>query len=601
MTSRADTRAPPFYRFFRGLIRDERGQSETIGVVLLIGITVFGTIGLVAFGSTAISDTEQFMETESAGHTMAQMDSQASEVALGESNSQVVELPRADGAGQSQVVEDGWIKLEVVDDATGELVENGDPVFNESLGAVVYESGDGSVAYQGGGVWKQSGGQTEMVSPPEFHYRGNSLTLPIVQVDGDEELVGEATIRKGNNTELKYPNEDFGNPFADGNHTIDVTIQSTYYEAWYDFFETRTDGMPSMDHENQTVTLSLVAEAERETVEAGVGATDAGEEIRFAGGGPNPTFSDSYDSSEGPYADTNGKNGTIMAAGPVTVTGNAEIHGDIRSGDEVDAPGGGGGNGGGGPPGGGPPGGGGGGAGEVTGDIYEFVDDIPSPSPVDEYLNNTVHRVEADNDNDPDDIDGGELDFTSQNEITLDDGEYHLDRLHVPAGNTLTLDPTNGNVTIGVNEYVDVDGTIHVEGNDEYRAEIFIAGEDTVGDGHHLRIDGGEVTVEDDKAPRMWMYGTRHFDAELNDATYQGVIYAPSGTDTTSKVDAHSGAGNPNSVYGGVVVGAVDFGPGSSFHFDEAVKGEDAVPPDTTVVIVNYLHVTLNEIVIENR
>ena len=595
MTSRAGTRVPPSYRFFRDLITDERGQSETIGVVLLIGITVAGTIGLVTFGSTAITDTEQFMETESAEHTMAQMDSQASEVALGESDSQTVELPRADGAGQSEVVEDGWVKLEVLNDSTGEPVEGGDPVFNESLGAVVYESSDGTVAYQGGGVWEQSGGQTEMVSPPEFHYRGNSLTLPIVQVDGDEELVGDATIRKGNDTELKYPNEDFGNPFADGNHTIEVTIQSTYYEAWYGFFETRTDGMPSMDHENGTVTLSLVAEADRQTVEAGVGATDAGEEIRFAGGGPNPTFSDSYDSSEGLYADTNGENGTIMAAGPVTVTGNAEIHGDIRSADEVDAPGGGGG-GGGGP--GGPPGGGGGGAGEVTGDIYEFVDDLEQPSPVDEYLNDTVNRVEGST---HPDIQNGELDFTGQSEITLDDGEYHLDRLHVPAGDTLTLNPTDGNVTIGVNEYADIDGTIHVEGDDEHRAEIFLAGDSTVGDGHHLRIHGGEVTVEDDKAPRMWMYGTRHFEADFNDATYQGVIYAPSGTDTTSELDAHSGAGNPNSVYGGVVTGTVDFGPGSAFHYDEALEGESAVPPDTTVVIVNYLHVTLNEIVVENR
>ena len=598
MTNRGDTHAPPLYRFFRDLFTDERGQSEVLGVVLLIGITVIGTVGLVAFGSTAISDTERFVDSQSASHTMGQMSSQTSEVALGDSESQTVELPRGDGAGQSQVVDDGWIKMELVNQTTEETDE---VLLNESLGAVVYENDGESVAYQGGGVWKKSGNSSEVVSPPEFHYRGNTLTVPVIQVDGDEHLTGDATVRD-NGSEQLLPNEDHTNPFVDGNQRIDVTIQSEYYDAWHDYFDTRADGIPSVDHDNKTVTLSLVAETEEQTVDAGMGATDAGENLVFEGMGADPV-ADSYNSSVKPYDEHDydeRDNGKIIAAGDVEGNPSAEIRGDVIAGGEVRGAGGGGGGGGGGGPG-NNPGGGGGGGGQgpvVTGEIHENAD-IDAESPVDQYINSTNIRIAGDNDNDPNVITADdELDFDTHDEIRLDAGDYYLENLIVPSGNTLLLEPSGENVTIAVNGFVDVGGEIRVEGG-EGRAEIFVQGEETTG-GDHLYVNG-EITVEGQEAPRMWLYGPRYFSGTLDDnAMYQGVIYAPSGMGTTSKLNADGSQGNPSRVYGGVVTGTATFHTGAMFHYDEALEGEQAVPPDATVIVVNHIHVTLNEIEFED-
>jgi hypothetical protein len=270
-----------------------RGQA-TIGYAIVIGIALIGTVTVVALGATALTDIQTSSGTGAAEQVMTQFDSRTSQVALGDSESQTVSVGEAEGsydvdpdAGYVRVVHANFTGAE---DFDGNKISDGpnddDQVLYEStLGTVHYRRGDTTVAYQSGGVWKKTGdGQGTMVSPPEFHYRGSTLTFPVVRVNqngggvqGGSGSVDLRTTLSDESTDI-YPTRADGYPSVDGdsdgfdddgngnpygvdgdtdddtdgdggyydnpasNGTVVVYIQSEYYQAWASYFEDRTDG-----------------------------------------------------------------------------------------------------------------------------------------------------------------------------------------------------------------------------------------------------------------------------------------------------------------------------------------------------------------------
>jgi len=235
---------------------DRRSVSAPLGVVLLLGIVVMGMAVVVTVGATALDDTRDQMDVDRAEKILTQFDSKSAMVALGETNSQSVALARGDGAKFSLREGAGWMNVTVTDPANGTV----DEVLNLTLGSMVYENGRTALAYQGGGVWRSTDGGTSMVSPPEFHFRDATLTLPVISVAGDETLDGQATVRKRASTGIRYPNASanprFENPLTDG--VVNVTVHSEYYRAWGEYFATRTDGNVSYDDDRQTATAQLI-------------------------------------------------------------------------------------------------------------------------------------------------------------------------------------------------------------------------------------------------------------------------------------------------------------------------------------------------------
>ncbi|MFB9806522.1 hypothetical protein ACFFQF_15195 [Haladaptatus pallidirubidus] len=157
-----------------------RAQTETLGVVLLLMITLAGTGLIVALGSSVLDDSKRAAELDSAEHAMTQLDSKASLVGIGETDIQRVNLGVGNDGQPLTRTQDGWMRVEV-DPDDGAAVE----VMNQTLGAVVYRNDQTTIAYQGGGVWRRTGEGSTMVSPPEFHYRETTLTLPLIIVGGD--------------------------------------------------------------------------------------------------------------------------------------------------------------------------------------------------------------------------------------------------------------------------------------------------------------------------------------------------------------------------------------------------------------------------------
>lgn len=244
----------------------ERGQSETLGVILILAITVAGTGLILGFGDAALEDTRSSTETQQAELAMTVFDSRAAKVALGDSDVQTVDFGGTTGTLEPEPGE-GQITITHIEyDGSNDEV-----LYQNSLGSLIYKNDDTKLVYQGGGVWRQdANGGISMVSPPEFHYRGSTLTLPLVRVSGSGGASGSSAVRVKSGGDLKhvYPdaskhydgdteNPAYVNPSEDGR--VEIAVKSEYYEGWADYFRERTSANVMVDHGNEKVTVELIS------------------------------------------------------------------------------------------------------------------------------------------------------------------------------------------------------------------------------------------------------------------------------------------------------------------------------------------------------
>ncbi|EJN60264.1 DUF7289 family protein [Halogranum rubrum] len=257
--------SPRIYNFSR----ERSGQSEPLAVILLLGLVITGTTIVVGLGSQALDETRSQSDLERVEQTMTLFDSKAATVALGDADVKTLSLGKSAGGF---TVDESAGRITIVHlnyDGSGSKTQ----LYQDEFGAVVYESDGTSIAYQGGGVWtKDRSSGSRMVSPPEFHYRDGTLTLPIIHTEGSggvggggrveitESVRGAAVYPDRSQT---YPgsSETYSNPVSDG--FVMVKVQSEYYQAWADFFEERTEGKVNSYAGNETATVALISLGQR--------------------------------------------------------------------------------------------------------------------------------------------------------------------------------------------------------------------------------------------------------------------------------------------------------------------------------------------------
>jgi flagellin-like protein len=236
-----------------------RGQTEVVGTVLLLAVTVIGVGAVVTAAGGALDSAQDRAAVQRAEQSMSLFDARSALVALGRTDSHSVSLARS-GGGADRVDDDAGRMVVIREDADGAQI--GDPVVNTTLGAVVYEHGDTEVAYQGGGVWRSTGAGAEMVSPPEFNYRGATLTLPLIRVTGGADAAAGGptalvTRNEAASNRSVFPGEGRTNPLQDG--TVTVAVESDYVRGWASFFRSRTSGNVTVFPDRDRVELELVA------------------------------------------------------------------------------------------------------------------------------------------------------------------------------------------------------------------------------------------------------------------------------------------------------------------------------------------------------
>lgn len=597
MSSSADSKLWP-----DGIYLDVRSQSEVLGVVLVFGIVLLGAFTVVALGVTAVSDTESSLSDDRAEKVLTQLDSKAGLVALDETESQQVRFP-SDGSNDFSVDEDeGQFRIQIINRTTGDPSKWANPLVNVSLGAVVYEKADSKMAYQGGGVFRSGASNSTMISPPEFHYRDGTLTLPIVNVTGNQFSGDSATITHSNQTRVFPIPGDVNKTNPLENHEVKLTVQSEYYEGWGQYFEERTDGAVEYDHDEQRVTLVLRTPAGEQTVQESIAATAASGDLTLRGDGTVDYNTDSYNSSEGSYEDTRSGKGNITLAGTfetgsetVRVNGSVEVGTEAKCHQQSVI------------------------AGIIISDGYDNFGHCDSAAEdgafeesvsindgglnVETYIKEQVTEIRA-NPTDSENITSNDrIDF-DDGEATLHAGRYYFEKLTIE-DDTLVLDTGDSNeIDIAVDEYTRLsDGDILIKGTGSVR--MYINGTELYShqseEYNLLMEDDSSVTTDGpvQNSSQFWIYGKDSFEALLdgpqgqNDPTIEGVIFAPtlSGQPSGMSNVTLDGA----TLYGGIVAGDVT-STHSSIHHDKSLSAVRAVPEETRIATITYLHITENEI-----
>lgn len=206
-------------------ISSERGQSTLMGVVLLIGMVAAGSLGIFLIAGDAINGAEQQSEQERVEQAFVELSHTITSSLVNSDTPRSIEF---DAGEQGAITKS--------DAGTISIYANDEPLVDPPLtmSAIEYESDDGTiVAYQAGGVWREKGNQTQMLSEPAISYDNESktLTLPVTTFEGDQELTsGEVQITNDNINRVTESSHV-------ENSTVTLEIKSEYYLGWSQYFE----------------------------------------------------------------------------------------------------------------------------------------------------------------------------------------------------------------------------------------------------------------------------------------------------------------------------------------------------------------------------
>lgn len=268
--------------------KNDLAVSSVIGISVILVITLLSIGLMLLYTSPVISETQEMAKSQKIEQAFTVLDSRTSKASLGESPLQTTSLSlmgenieiygNSDAYNESRMmiiflstnsswyssfypqrgVWNAWKNYENMSDFAG---------LDASMGSVRYYSGDRVIAYEGGGVWSRyPDGGTIMTSPPEFHYNGETMTLPIMKVIGNDSIGGSSDINikvnSANTPVILYPdtstNANFTNPL-DCNKIL-IYIQSDFYDGWAEYAETLTSTTATLDHGNKTAIIEMDTE-----------------------------------------------------------------------------------------------------------------------------------------------------------------------------------------------------------------------------------------------------------------------------------------------------------------------------------------------------
>jgi len=242
-----------------------RGQSEVLAVVLLFGIVAVGATGLLLFGLNANQELKQAAANDRAEQSFVELRQTLGTAAWDHDEVRSIDL--AVGQGGAVAREDtGWIHVE------SDALETD---LNLSIGTIEYTGDDGTkIAYQAGGVFRETGNATRVVSAPPVDYADadNTLTFPVITVVGDEAL-GPGPVTTVHNSTTTY-----GEAAVLEDENVHITVKSDYYRGWEQYFRVQA-GNPvvrSVDHGNRTVTVQFGYDELDQVFDAGVIHTPGG-------------------------------------------------------------------------------------------------------------------------------------------------------------------------------------------------------------------------------------------------------------------------------------------------------------------------------------
>lgn len=219
------------------LLSCEKAASEIIGHVIILSITIIGISMITLYGVPAIYTLQDTANVRNVEQAFTVLDSRASRAILGESPLQITNINLGGGTLLIEPNSTGKESYMVIKSQNGTFVPITIP-----MGRLKYQLEDRIVAYEGGGVWSKYPTGSLMISPPEFHYNGVTLTLPVINISGSTSTGGKGVTGvffRRNAPVVLYPNSNFANRTNPVNGNISgkiyVNITSDFYDAWADY------------------------------------------------------------------------------------------------------------------------------------------------------------------------------------------------------------------------------------------------------------------------------------------------------------------------------------------------------------------------------
>ncbi|MBW6470287.1 MAG: type IV pilin N-terminal domain-containing protein, partial [Methanosarcinaceae archaeon] len=259
------------------MFKSESAVSPVIGIILMLGLTILSISSMLIYSVPTLGGLEDMAKAQKVEQAFTVFDSRTSKVALGESPIQTTYVSLMGGTinvnGDQDAYNESKIVIVTVDisDPSNDNFMLGDnrykwkswepyvgvsgfDEFNCSLGSIEYSLNDRIIAYEGGGVWsKYPTGSTIMISPPEFHYNGETLTLPLMKINGRSGVSGTGdvgvSISSNNMPLVLFPNTTMANNRINPLEAdkVIIYIKSEYYDAWANYANSQTYTSATVD------------------------------------------------------------------------------------------------------------------------------------------------------------------------------------------------------------------------------------------------------------------------------------------------------------------------------------------------------------------
>lgn len=560
---------------------DRRGVSSTVGYVLIVGVVITAALGVVSTGLVTVDNSRQLAETGTAITAMSQFSSSADHVSSA-GGQQSIALA-ADSSQQIVISDESRIKIEIRNSTADDAGQNTSLVLlNETLPALTYRTEQALIAYQGGGVWRidpdDTQGNTALeVSPPQFT-RQSGITIPIITPTAAPEFIsddGQMTISDPE-TQRIYPASGGGhesNTIADTKEMA-ITITSPYYRAWGRTLETQLERPVTLDHQNDSVSVTISGDTKQAT-QTRITGINAGSYVQ-ANGERGTVSIDGYDSRLDTYETTSSMNttltsnrgvdlsngvtvdGNVKTKGDTVLIGDVDVNGDVATSGSVVTQG---------------------TQTDISGPISQATT-LSDPRTIDDLIQTVSAEFRSNNTNaDSTRVSNGQITtqrvLKTSNDPTVTAGQYYLTNLTVDDADELTFDVSGGNIQIVVDNGVNMNGgTVNVTG--------------TTGNSNRVQIftRGGSVSVVDstisspgDDSTRLWLYGGKGTHVDMVSSSVTAAVYTPGTPDSPSQLTVKNGT----TLYGGVVTSEAKLSAGASVHHDRALRGSDVFRAGTQI------------------
>lgn len=217
-----------------GKRRGDRGVSDLVGYVLMVGVILVG-VGLTA--TVGVDHLESAQLTQNAQGIERAME-------LLENNVDEIQTARASVRTTSMSLSSGTLAFRTGPTSSSVTVNvsgTADSPTTYEMGNITYDFDGGVVAYEGGGVFLRTrGGNAITRADPTVICNGESAIVSIVTLQGaaSERSFGGGNVEvvaRENRSRLLFPSSRSGFGSVETSTGVNVTIDSAFPSAWDDY------------------------------------------------------------------------------------------------------------------------------------------------------------------------------------------------------------------------------------------------------------------------------------------------------------------------------------------------------------------------------